>query len=355
MQDLLAELLAVEGTPKITLQIPSSRDSKHRALTLRHLLELLAQRLVKHNLPIIDIEHTIERAGEVAEDPGLMMAPSGTAAVYLAGDYAKAVLWPARIAERAIVDAEFYLADTVSLLDPAHCYLLTLCRGGAVLYRADARSIEEVDLGDVPADLAEATKHLDPERQLQYHQGQSAGSGAGGVVYHGHGIGEGRDIEELRNYLRAIDRGVREAIAAAPAAVALVGSDDLPAEYLGVTQLDVLTDRVARKNPGSLGSDELHEIATDVLSGMRSQAAGAIRGRIMDLIGTGKASQDVAEVTAAAALGKVDALLISPGGPGSGEELAVNLAAVETLRHGGTVHVDPAMPPNVEAAALFRY
>ena len=355
MQDLLTELLAVDAAPKITLQIPASRDAKHRALTLRHLLELLARRLVQRNLPIIDIEEAIERAGELAEDPGLMMARSGTAAVYLAGDYAKAVLWPSPIAERAIVDPEFYLVDAVALLDPAHCYLLALCRGGATLYRADATSIKPIELEGVPADLAEATQHLDPERQLQYHQGQTAGRGAGGVVYHGHGIGEGRDVEELRNYLRAIDKGVRDAVAAAPGPLALVGADELPAEYIGVTQLDVVADHIARKNPGSLDIGELHEIAVGVLSELRAREASEIRDHIEDLLGTGKASQDVTEVTAAAALGKVESLLVSAGGIDSDEEQMVNRAAVETFRHGGTVHLDAAMPPDVEVAALFRY
>jgi hypothetical protein len=296
MQNLLGELLAVEATPKITLQIPASSDAKQRALTLRHLLELLARRLVKRNLPIVDIEAVIERAGEVAEDPGLVMARSGTAAVYLAGDYAQAVMWPSRIAERAIVDDEFYLADVVSLFDQAHCYVLTLSRGGAALYRADATSVDPIELVGVPADLAEATQHLDPERQLQFHQG-----------------------------------------------------------YIGVTQLDVMTDQVARKNPGSVGSDELHQIAVSVLAELRTQEAGRIRNNIMDLLGTGKASQDIAEVAAAAAAGKVEALLISPGGLDSGDEQAVNLATVETLRHGGAVHPDSAMPAAVEVAALFRY
>jgi hypothetical protein len=355
MQNLLSELLAVEATPKITLQIRASSDAKQRALTLRHLLELLARRLVKRNLPIVDIEDAIERVGELAEDPGLVMARSGTAAVYLAGDYAKSVLWSPNLAERAIVDTEFHMADTVTLLDPAHCYLLTLCRGGAVLYRIDATSVRPIELVGVPADLAEATEHLDPERQLQFHQAQTAGRGAGGVIYHGHGIGEGRDIEELRNYLRAIDRGVRDAVAPAPAPLALVGSDGLPAEYMGVMQLDVVVEQVARKNPGSIDSDELQQIADRVLSGLRNQEASTIRGRIMDLLGTGKASQDPAEVAAAAALGKVESLLISPGGPDSDEERAVNLAAVGTLRHGGTVHADPAMAADVQVAALFRY
>jgi hypothetical protein len=355
MQNLLSELLAVEATPKITLQIPASGDAKQRALTLRHLLELLARRLVKRNLPIVDIEAAIERAGELAEDPGLMMARSGTAAVYLAGDFAKAVMWPERIAERAVVDDVFFLADAVALLDEAHCYVVTLCRGGAALYRADATSIKPIELVGVPADLAEATQHLDPERQLQFHQGQSVGRGAGGVVYHGHGIGEGRDVEELRNYLRAIDRGVRDATAAAPGPVGLVGSDDMPTEYIGVTQLDVMADHVARKNPESMGSEELHEIAVGLLSELRMREVGEIRRRIMDLLGTGKASQDLAEVTAAASAGKVEALLMSALGPESGDEQAVNLAAVETLRHGGAVHLDSALSAGVAATALFRY
>jgi len=370
MQDLLNELLTVPTTPKVTLQIPASADAKLRSLTLRHMLERITGSLRDWDMTPGEAAAIVKRAGEAAEDPGLAMARHGTAAVYVATDHTKAALWPVPIFERATVGVEFHLSDIVGLVEPSHCYVLTVSRGGAALYRADATSLEPLDLPDIPADLAAATEHFDLERQLQSHQSASAGRGGGAAIYHGHGIGEGRDIEEVRNYLRAIDHAVHAAVAAAPGPVALVGPDEMPSEYRAVTRLEVVADRVARKNPEAVSAQELRGIADDVLSDVRSAQVHSIREHVEDLQGSGKASYALTEVVPAAVEGRVDALLIGPhqrwghyeaatgslvlAREGTGEDL-VNRAAVATLRHRGRVFADPSLPATTAVAASFRY
>lgn len=356
MHSLLTELLALEKTPKITLQIPASGDVKARSLIVRHMLEKAAGRLAALDIPEAAFRTALERARSLAEDPGLAALRSGTAAVYVAHDFSKAVVWPAPLPQRVEVGIEFHLSDAIDLLDPAHCYLLAVSRGGAALYRADAMSLESVELVDIPANLAAATEHLDLERQSQLHQTRSGGRGASTAVHHGIGVGEGRDVEELRNYLRAIDQGVRTAIADAPAPVALVGADDVPSEYRAVTRIDRLIDEVARINPEAVGSTDLRQLAHEVLSAARAAAAETARDHIADLVPSGKGSYDFAEIVEAANEGRVDTLLLgsqeSWGDPT--QQRRLNRAVVRTLRHRGRVMVDDGSSDSVVAAS-FRY
>lgn len=355
MQNLLTELLALEEIPKVTLQIPASGDLKKRSLTIRHMLEKVAGRLRALEVQPASIDSAVERARSLSEDPGLAAVRSGTAAVYVAHDFAKAVLWPATLPERVEVGVEFHLTDATNLLDQSHCYLLTLSRGGAALYRADAMSLELVELGDIPASLAEATEHLDLERQSQLHQSRSGGR-TGTAVHHGIGVGEGRDIEELRNYLRAVDQGVRMAVSSAPGPVALVGSDEMPSEYRAVTRLEKVVDQVCRVNPEAVGTSELREFADGLLAQARAEAAATAQHHIADLAPAGKASYNLAEVLEAAGEGKVDTLLVGRHNEthSVAEERRVNRAVVATLRHRGRVVVDEDMVDS-PVAASFRY
>lgn len=356
MHNLLIELLALDEIPKITLQIPATGDPKQRSLTIRHMMDKTARRLAALEMQPPAIDQAVERARSLAEDPGLTAARRGTAAVYVAHEFAKAVLWPATLPERVEVGTEFHLSDAVDLLDPAFCYLLTLSRGGAALYRADAMSLEAIPLPDIPASFAAATEHLDIERQSQLHQTQSGGRGGSTAVHHGIGVGEGRDIEELRNYLRAVDHGVRAAVAPAPGPIALVGSDEMPSEYRAVTSLDNLLDHVSRINPEAVGNSDLRDFADDVLETTRSAAAALVRQHLADLVPSGKASYNLAEVLEAASEGRVDTLLVGPRREGvtPAEERRVNRAVVASLRHRAKVLADRELA-NGPVAASFRY
>ncbi|MCP3977100.1 MAG: hypothetical protein GY720_21640 [bacterium] len=356
MHNLLPELLALDEIPKITLQIPGSSDLKTRSLTVRHMLEKTSRRLAALEVQPATCEIAVERARSLAEDPGLATVRSGTAAVYVAHDFAKAVLWPAMLPERVEVGIEFHLSDAVELLDRSHCYLLTLSRGTAGLFRADAMSLESVELPDVPASFAEATEHLDVERQSQVHQARAGGRGGSSAVHHGIGVGEGRDVEELRNYLRAIDLGVRTAVAGDPGPIALVGSDEMPTEFRDVTHLDKLVDEVSRVNPEGLGNNDLRRLADEVLRSARTKEAMVARQHIADLAAAGKGSYDLGEVLAAAGEGKVDTLLLgSNRATASGPEgRRLNRAVVASLRHRSRVLVDEDLSESLVAAS-YRY
>lgn len=349
MQPMLRTLLAVEERPKLTLQIPASPDPQARTLRLRHQLEEVAARIESASETPVTSNEIVERARAAAADPALVPARSGTGAVYVAGDFSLSVQWPAPLVERTVVDDEFFLVDVLELASEAHCYLLEVSRGGARLFQADPLTVTQVPLEDVPATLAEATAHLDPERQLQFHQSQPVGRGGTAATYHGHGIGEGRDVEELRSYLRAIDRGVRAAMAGAVGPVALIGADQLPALFTEVSQLGDLIAEVDHKHPDAVTPDELRNIADGVLAQGRAAEAATARERFY----AGKGSTSLQAIVGAALHGRIETLLVGPDLGGS--DLAVNRAAVATMRTRGRVLRDPDKPGQGALAAVFRY
>ena len=353
MQDLLKELLTVDASPKLTLQIPAGLDAKERSLRIRHQLEATVADLEARDTAPAALEAILERAQTAADHPALVKARRGTGAVYVAGDFAASVHWPGMFAERTVVSDVFFLADVIEFVDPAHCYVLTLSKGGVHLYRADPLTVETVPLDGVPASLAAASEYLDLERQLQFHQSQSVGRGGPAVMYHGHGIGEGRDIEELRSYLRAVDHGVQAAIAGDPGPLALVGAGELPSEYQSVMSNGDLVESVDRKNPDAVGPAEVRRLADGVLSRTRAADVAALRSRMGDLIGLGRASRDVQAILGAARRGRIDTLLVGPAYGGS--ESAVNHAVGAVLRHRGRVVADAELTEAAPVAALFRY
>jgi hypothetical protein len=120
---------------------------------------------------------------------------------------------------------------------------------------------------------------------------------------------------------------------------------------------------------------ELHERAWSIV-GPRfeaNQAAAADRFRAQ--AGTGLASAGIAEVVAASAAGRVDVLFVEVGshawgcldrenldvrlddGPTPENEDLLDVAAVRTLRLGGTVYAVERddMPTDGAVAAVFRY
>ena len=353
MHSMLEQLLAVDAHPKITLQIPAGSDRKERSLRVRHQLEKLACELESRDVAPAKVKRIVEQAEELAENPALATARSGAGGIYLAGAFSRSVLWPAPLRERTYVANDFYLVDVVRLLDPAHCFVLTLAKSGVELYRADALNIRRIELEDVPASLDEASQYLDPERQLQFHQAQSVGRGGPAAMFHGHGVGEGRDFEEVRKYLRAVDQGVCSAIGRDRAPIGLIGIGGLPAAYKAVSAVPDLIMEVDRKDPGGVEPTEVRTVADQLLEQTGRDGAAALHSRIASLAGAGKSSTNLQAIVGAALKGRVEAMLFGPDRGGS--DSAVNTAALATLRARGAVKEHAALSPDEPVAALFRY
>jgi hypothetical protein len=128
-------------------------------------------------------------------------------------------------------------------------------------------------------------------------------------------------------------------------------------------------------NPEGLRPEELQERAWAVVQPHLQRAQEAAAARYRDLVGTGRATDDITAIIPAAYDGRVDSLfvaagvqqwgifhpesrLVEPHGEAiAGAEDLLDVAAMYTLLRRGTVYaVAPGqMPDRTPAAAILRY
>jgi hypothetical protein len=111
--------------------------------------------------------------------------------------------------------------------------------------------------------------------------------------------------------------------------------------------------------PGRLDQNEMYRQALQL---MQSVTTGPVRHALEKFdkqIGTGHASTDPDEIVRAASTGRVEHLFLLENGavPDAVDHDLLNTAAVQTLLHGGDVHILPgtSMPSGGAVCAVFRY
>src|SRR5690606_13168679 len=82
----------------------------------------------------------------------------------------------------------------------------------------------------------------------------------GGIVFHGHGFGEGSSEEDLKVFFRQVDAAVNEVMPTPETPVVLAGVDHLHPVYREISNLFVVEAGI-EGNPEHLSPEELHEQA----------------------------------------------------------------------------------------------
>jgi hypothetical protein len=279
-----------------------------------------------------------------------------------------------------MLGSTFYLTPILPLLDEdGPFFLLALSENGVRLYEGSRDDFREADLPpSVPRNLAEVARFEDTERQSGFHTDTPRqGSGRRSAVFFGHGGTV--DFEEplLRQYCQQIDDGLRPLLGTGATPLVLAGVESLLALYRASnTYPHLLADGViGNPEEARRPSEELHRRGWAIVAPVYQARARQDLDQFHQVAGTGRTSGDLADIVPAAHNGRVATLFladgeqrwgrfdpalntVSPGTPATpdAEEL-LNLAAVQTLRNGGTVHVlaPASMPIAGVLAALYRY
>jgi hypothetical protein len=224
----------------------------------------------------------------------------------------------------------------VLLLTWQHADLKRMVRG-----RFEAESV-----GDFPLDIDNLVTPNDPEEQLQF---SSAGGASGSTpLYHSQGEGE-RSIEARRElFLSRVSKRVDEFVGANPLVV--VATQEVAGHFRSVSNVETMIS--VQRSPGS---DPLHHLESpvkDAIDEWTTQQRSDLEERYAAAFAGERVFSDSANAVTEAIRGRVDQLLIAEGAelPGrvhqdsgvaaidaDGDEDLINVAVVETLRHGGEV------------------
>ncbi len=256
---------------------------------------------------------------------------------------------------------------------PAEFYLLQLSQKSVELWRCAGLRAQRVDLPKgVPRSLDEALAFKPPDHDLENRS--TAGSSTGSMRGVRFGTGSGRETARtyLADFFKAVDRGVRELARSGDVPLVLAGVDEDTAIYRSATSHPrVLTESIRGSVNTPLSQDELLARAYAII---RSDALERSAASLLDLkerMAPTRSSTDLDSILPAAFDGRVGRLYVNQDarvfgvfdrarrerGMDWGEEDLLNLAAIETLRHGGLAFSLPAakMLDGAAVAAVFRY
>jgi hypothetical protein len=163
----------------------------------------------------------------------------------------------------------------------------------------------------------------------------------------------------LGHFYRGIDRDVNALLK--DGCLPLVGVEHEVALFHRLTTYPAFVEPGIRGLPGHLGQNEMYRQSLELV---RSASTGPVcraLERFDKQIGTGHASADAQEIMRAASRGRVEHPFLLengtvPGAVGVAPD-PLDIAGVQTLRHGGDVQVllEPNMPSGGPICAIFRY
>lgn len=401
-RNLLLSLAGHAIWPSVSIYLPADHTGTHTdadRLRLRNLVKQARERLLADEVPQAETDSLLTGAVDLANDgsawPG---GPHGVA--YFADAAGTQGLWLGQsMPELCVVGDRFYLRPLYSALhDEGPVWALALDIKHTRLYRLDRVNIEEVELpAGTPISLEDETQYDSREESLQYHAVPGTGNGGvttstGAAMYHGHGGAKDYDKIARERFVSDLDRGVVERIGAQSTDLLVpIGVDYLLDDYSATSAYAHLGPERVEGSPARLSPAEVQKAVLAVLAPRYAQARQADVDEYQAHAGTGHTSSDAAEIVAAAAAGRVKTLIMDdssgpwgwfdretfevtrlcateprylrdtmdvPSNPDlfdCGWDL-IDLAAAETLKHGGAVRAFRGEHAPVQVAvAVFRY
>jgi hypothetical protein len=382
----LRTLVEPRTGPCVTLYMPThdaGADIQQDPIRFKNLLREAEERLRAKGMKQPEVDAFLGEARKLLDlDRIFWRSPKASFAMFVAPGFFKYYHLPLKLQEHLHVEGRFHTKPLMRLLSSnGRFFILALSQDQIRLLEATQYTVRQCELKSTPTNITEALQYNELEQAPQF---RVANSGPGDFqakqegVFFGHGGGiDPSDVkkDDLREYFRAVDKGLHGILADDNAPIILAGVNYLLPMYREVnTYPHMLTEGIVG-SPELLGNEELHAQAWPIareylLTGEREAVA-----KFQNLTGSAKTSIDLKEILSAAHQGRIETIFVANGretwgrydvdGDATTIETQqsventdlLDLAATQTFSTGGRVYVvDPdAVPGGESVAAVFRF
>ena len=393
---VFASLASHHEPRSVSLYLPTHRagaEKEQDHIRLKNLVRSAREALVADGMRDSEAATLLEAAAAIVGDSEFWRASGDGLTVFVSASLTGVYRVDARLPEQFVVGDRFYLRPlALAYRGDERFFALAFDRGRARLFNGDRSEISELLLDPSVASFTEATKYDEREESLQFttHASPESISGTGATIglFHGHG-GENVDKNELERFAAGLEKAVVGTIGPENTVpLVLLGVDYELAAYRGVNTYRRLVAEQVLGATDELTEKSVHAKALEALSGRFADAVDADLAELREKPGS-LVSTDPAEIVSAAASGRVKTLFFDEqAGPyglfdrelfavssvcgatprylretGDAEPAAaecgwdlVDLAAAETVLHGGSIHAfDGEASPVSGVAAVLRY
>jgi hypothetical protein len=325
------------------------------------------------------LEDLLRPARALLEDVPFWLNASAGLAAFLSPEMFRTYRLPLRLYEQAAVADHFHVTPLLpQLTNDGRFYVLALSQKHVRLLQGTRHTVEEIPLQGLPANFSEA-QHYGGEAELRVrtaHTHTAAGGPAGRreAIIHGQGPGVESAKDGLLDYFQQVDRGLHRYLNNDQVPLVLAAAGFLLPIYRQANTYAHLLDEGVEGHPDRLSAQELRDRAWPLVQPHFQRARERVAAQYRQLAGTGRTSNDLAALVPAAYQGHIQYLFVALGrqqqwgtfDPAAlkvevhasarpGDEDLLNLAAVHTLSHKGTVYaVEPdQVPDGTPLAAVF--
>ena len=378
--EILRELLDDENPPCVSLYQPTERTfplkrqnrTRYKNL-LRDMRASLAQKYAAR-----EVQPLLDRFDALADDEAFWLRQSEGLAILASSGRFEMFALQRKVPELVIVADSFHIKPLLRIVQSADRYhVLAINRKEVKLYIGNRDSLDDVELSRVPSTITAALGDELTEPYQGFHGvgPYHAGRGSTGIR---HGRGQKKDDVDLdmERFFRIVDRGILEQYSR-PTRLPLIlaGLPPNVAGFRAVSHNPQLVDPAIELDPDSLSLQELRTHAWRTIEPIYLQRLAEITDSYNLNRSRGLGAEDPAEVAKAAALGRVETLLIEaerlePGridaatGSIEGRALedpetddSLDDIAETVLRTKGETIVVPTqrMPSTTGVAAIYRF
>ncbi|WP_434703182.1 hypothetical protein J3P85_19910 [Pseudomonas sp. Z1-12] len=383
-RQVLAELLAFDEQPSLSLYMPTHRTFPERSqdpIRYKNLVRDLQTQLEQQH-PDLDGAPLLQSFHALVDDQDFWNSNRDGIAVFGARDYFKVIAVNQRLPQRAVANSHPYLKPLLRLVQSTDRYqALCLTRNEVWLYEGSSEQLEKIELAEqVPRNQNEALgDELTPGNQQGFPNGFSRSGERGDAMMH-EAAGGGKQDEinlDRERFFRVVDKAILQ-YHSQPSGLPmiLVALPENQAVFRAVSHNSQLLAQGVEIDPSRLGVEALRVHCSKLMAHSYADHVVDSLNRYGIAVGQGRALDNLADIAKAAWEGRVALLLVEAERqvPGqldpdkgrllideSGDELAPDVLdelILAVTRQGGEVVVIPpehVMPTDTGAAAVCRF
>ncbi len=375
----LKRLTTAQQGPCVSIFMPThatGRDGQQDALRLKNLLAQAERGLIDQGMRAPEAKQLLEPVRELPAESGFWEKRSQGLAVFVTPGLLNHFRVPLPLDEMVVVNRRFQVKPLVGLIGANDQYfVLALSQNRVRLLEGRQFSMQEVKVTGMPKDMAQYLNYDSSERPSLGHAAPRSQPGKSSAVVHSLGGEREPAKDELAQFFRAIDAGLRETLREQRAPLILAGVQYLLPIYREISSYACIAEEELPGNPDHLSEHELHSRTWPLIQSHLGDAEQEAAAKYRKLAGTGKTSADLRQIVAAAHQGQVESLFVDrtahrwgvydaasgevterAASPQPGDDDLLDFAAVQTLLHRGAVYAVAAdQVPSPPAVAVFRY
>ena len=381
--DELTTLTTASNSACISIYTPMERlgiETKQNPIRLKNLVRQAEEKLLALGLSRQDVKELLQPIYELDLPDDFWRHQSDGLAIFLSPNQFRYYCLPIAFPELTVVSDRFHLKPLLQLMSGDGTFsVLALSQNQVRLFQGTRYYLNEVDLTDVPTNIAAALQYDEPEKSLQAHTGSSKGNSA---IFHGQGAGSEDRKNDLLSYFRQVNNGLESFLKNQQAPLILAGVDYLLPIYHEANTYAHLLPNGITGNPETLTLEELHTQTWQIAQPYFDLAKVSTISHYEELQGSDKTANTIEKIIPAAYFQRVETLFVPidktvwgvfdpernsvqiHAQQETGDEDLLDLAALHTLTNGGTVYaVEQGDVPEHKAipterfaiAAILRY